>query len=278
VINKGNNTFNITPAGSDKFLFNIFDGKISIYDREGRQNVDSIPLSFNWGSDWFKRSLFNDKKDNAVYVVDDEAVRKINFNGEIIKSFNHTGAQGFDVIPSNDGTSIYFSDGIGVVKLRKSDLKVMAHEYTSGLGAAGGWAMGLRAVTTDNGEVLTLFNGTSIVLLNSNLKPLKQGGGRLASIQATVPETYPELSEALFLSVDKNRGVAGTEIVLHGGGFGKDENLTISFAGVESTVQADSIGRFSQKMIVPTKAPGYTDIKVKGLETGFSYSLAFKIE
>ncbi len=278
VINKGNNTYNITPAGSDKFLFNVFDKSISIYDREGRQNVDTIPLTFNWGSDWYKRNLYNDKADNAVYVVDDRAVRKINFNGDIKKSFKHTGTFGYDVVPSKDGKHIYFSDGIGVVKLRKSDLQPVDHLYTSTVSLTGGWAMGLKAVDTGSSELLVVFNNTTIIIVDSNLNPVKASGARLAYVTATEEENFPELSEPLFLSVDKNRGVVGSEMILHGGGFGKNENLIVNFAGVESSLQADATGRFNQMMNVPDKAKGYTDIKVKGLETGFSYSLAFKIE
>jgi len=282
VINKGDNTntYNISPAGSDKFLFNVFDNKISIFDREAHASLAAVPLTFNWGSGWYKRSIYNDKVDNAVYVVDDQAVRKINFNGEIEKSFRHTGPLGYDVLPSADGGHIYFSDGIGIVKLRKEDLKVVAYTYTTDLGMGNGWAMGLQTVKTDNGEKVVVFNSTSIIVLDSNLKPLKSPNGQVAFAAATMEDPFPEISEALFLNIDKNRAAAGSKVMLRGGGYGKDESLVISFAGVQTAAEAGADGRFTKELTVPALKPGQTstDIKVVGMSTAYAYSLGFRVE
>lgn len=280
VKNRGNNTYNISPAGSDKFLFNIFNSSISIFDRDARVEKTTIPLDFKWGSDWFKRSVFNDRLDDAVYVVDDTAVRKINFAGEIEKSFKHTGNLGYDVVPSSDGQSIYFSDGIGVVKLRKSDLAVLNYTYTSDLGMGNGWAMGIRTVNTPEGEQLVVFNSSSIILLDSKLKPIKANRTRLAYVSASEEDSFPEITEALFLRIDKARAPAGSTVILNGGGYGKYENLTIKFAGVETAVVAGFDGRFTQELIVPARpaSGSATDIKVTGATSHYSYNLGFFIE
>lgn len=280
VFNRGDktNTYNITTAGSDKFLFNIFDNKISIFDLEARKAVNKTPLSFNWGSGWYKRAVYNDKVDNSIYVVDDQAVRKINFNGEIEKSFKHTGPLGYDVVPSADGGYVYFSDGIGVVKLRKSDLKVVSYAYTTDLGMGNGWAMGLQVVRTDNGEKLVVFNSTSIIVLDSNLKPLKSANDQIAFFAATIEDSFPEVSEALFLGIDKNRAPSGSKVILRGGGYGKDETLVINWANTQTTIQADNMGRFSQELTVPNVKSGPVDIKVSGMSTAYTYSLGFRIE
>lgn len=278
LVNKGDNTYNITPAESEKFLFNVTGGKIVIFDRDSRKKLKEVPLTFNWGSNWFKRSIYNDRVDNAVYVVDDSAVRKINFDGEIIKSFRHTGTIGYDVVPSADGGYIYFSDGIGIVKLRKSDLKVIAYEYTTDLGAGGGWAMGLRAVNTPDGERLVLFNTTSIIVLDSNLKPVKSSTGRSSFVLATVEDPFPEISEPLSLSVDRTHAAVNSKIIVHGTGFGKNEALMIQFGGVDFPAEAGFDGRFSQEVTVPNYPAGPTDIKVSGMSTGFHYSVGFRIE
>jgi len=278
ITNTGNNRYNITPADSDKFIFNIADGKITIYDREGRREVSSVPLTFKWGSDWFKRSIYNDKIDNAVYVIDDEAVRKINFEGEIEKSFRHTGTLGYDVVPSSDGTHVYFSDGIGVVKLRKDDLRVTAFRYTTNFGLSGGWAMGLRTVRTNQGERVVVFNNSSIIILDSNLNPIKSSGGRLASISSTIEETFPDVTEPLALAIDKNHGLVGSHVILHGQGFGKNESLMINFAGLQIPFEADQFGRFSKELIVPSHTPAALDIIVSGLDTLYHYNLGFTID
>jgi len=280
IINKGikTNNYNISPAGSDKFIFNVFDNKISIFDRENRAALTTVPLAFNWGSDWYKRSVYNDKIDNAIYVVDDQAVKKINFNGEIEKSFRHTGPLGYDVVASADNAHVYFSDGIGIVKLRKEDLRVVDYAYTTSLGAGNGWAMGLQTVRTDNGEKLVVFNGTSIIVLDANLNPLKSADGQIAFTAATIEDPFPEITEALFLGIDKNRAPAGSKVILHGGGFGKDESLIIDFAGTQSFVEAGFDGRFSKELTVPSSKLGPVDIKVSGMSTAYTYSLGFKIE
>ncbi len=280
LVNKGDktNTYNITPAGSDKFLFNIFDNKITIFDCENRAAFTTVPLTFNWGSDWYKRSVYNDKIDNMIYVVDDESVKKINFKGEIVKSFDHTGPLGYDVVASADGGYVYFSDGIGVVKLRKSDLKVMAYTYTTDLGMGNGWSMGLQTVKTDNGEKLVVFNNTSIIVLDSNLKPMKANSNQVVFAAATLEDPFPEVSEALFLAIDKNRAAADSKVMLRGGGYGKDETIVIDFGGVQTMAEASADGRFNQELTVPKLKAGSVDIKVSGMSTAYTYSLGFKIE
>lgn len=282
VVNKGNSTnnYNISPAGSDKFLFNVFDNKINIFDREARVALTTVPLTFNWGSGWYKRSVYNDKVDNSVYVVDDESLKKINFNGEIVKSFRHTGPLGYDVLPSADGGYVYFSDGIGIVKLRKSDLSVAAYTYTTELGVGNGWAMGLQTVQTDNGEKVVVFNSTSIIVLDSNLKPIKNSNGNVAFVAATIEDSFPEITEALFLGVDKNRAAAGSKIMLRGGGFGKDESLVVDFAGTQFMADAGPDGRFTKELTVPTLKAGVNtaDIKVSGMSTAYTYSIGFRVE
>jgi hypothetical protein len=274
-----NNSYNITPSGSEKFLFNVSDATVSVFDRESRSSVlTSVPLDFKWGSTWYKRSIYNDKVDNSIYVIDDEAVRKINFNGEIEKSFRHTGSLGYDVIPSANSGYVYFSDGIGIVKLRKEDFKVVAYTYTANLGAGNGWVMGIRTVQTDNGERIVAFNGSSIIMLDSNLKPIKSSNGGTAFVIATVENTFPEITEALFLGIDKNHASANSKVILHGGGFGKDETLVVSFGSVQTTVEAGADGRFSQELTVPALKSGPVDIKVSGMSTAYTYSLGFIVE
>ncbi|HRH32527.1 MAG TPA: hypothetical protein PK720_00020 [bacterium] len=272
------NSFNVTTAGSKKYLFNVADSKVSILDRENRSSVRTVPIQFNWNSQWYKRSIYNDKNDDAIYVVDDEALRKINLRGEIIKSFDHTGTTGFDVIPSTDGKNIYFSDGIGMVTLRKSDLKVMDYVYSYTLTPNGGWTMGIKSVMTPKGERIVVFNSNGIVILNSALNLVKNGNS-LTIIQPTVEDNSPIINEPLYLKVDKNRVSRNGEVVLHGGGFAVDEDLEISLGNDKiMTVVADDEGKFIQVITVAANAPARKDLKVKGLTSHLTYSLGLQIE
>lgn len=282
IINTGNNAYNVTPAKSDKFLFNIANGKISIFDREARKNLSDVPLTFKWGSDSYKRAIYNDRNDNSVYVVDDEAVKKINFSGDIIKSFSHTGPLGYDVVASIDGQYIYFSDGIGIVKLRKYDLSEVTYVYTAPLSTGTGisWAMGLKTVWDGQSEKVIVFNGSNILVLDSNLKPVKADTAKQAFVVATVEADYPAVYEPLGLGIDKNRATSGSQVVINGQGFGQGETLNINFVGTtySYSAQADQQGRFTQEIIVPDLKTQRIDIKVNGLASNLSYNLGFSIE
>lgn len=275
----GNYTFNSTAADSSKYIFTVADSKIMIYDRTTRQQLRDVPLTFNWGGDRYKRAIYNDRASNSIYVVDDEAIRKINFNGEVEKSFDHTGSAGYDVVPSQDGKYIYFSDGIGIVKMRKSDLGVVKYVYTQALAGGDGWAMGLRTVSDANGEKIVAFNGSSILLFDSNLEPVKNVRRELTIATTKEVETYPVVREAVFLKADKNHGAAGSKVIVHGGGYGQNEQLTIKFADQVTTLLADEAGYFNTTLTVPSvPSPRGADINVKGGSTNISYSLGFRIE
>ena len=278
IVVPGNYTFNTTSAGSDKFIFTVADDTIKIFDRESRVTLTDIPLSFKWGGERYKRSLVDDRFNNAVYVVDDQALRKVNFRGEIEKSFRHTGYSGYDVVSSTDNSHLYFSDGIGVVKLRKSDLSVVDYTYTQSLANGNGWAMGLQAVSMPDGDKVVLFNGSGIFVLDANLKPLKNTNSELTIATTTDEETYPTVIEPVSLAVDRNRAAANSTIVLRGAGYGQNENLRIEFADTIIQAQANEAGNFSINITVPSVKPRRTDIKVIGEASHISYSLGFQVE
>lgn len=276
----------ITGAQSDKFLFNVADGKILIYDKDVRKVVREISISQQAENRGYHHQIYNDKVDNAIFIADDSAVKKMNLAGEIEKSFQYKGPFGYDVTPSYDARYVYFSNGIGVVKLRKEDLSVVSYQYTSALANVGGWAMGLEVVKDASGkEKVILFNNSNILVLDGDLKPLPEGEFNIAFVPATEESDLPEIAdEKMFLSVDKNRASSGAQILLSGGGFGRDEDITIDFVGTKYTAKTGFDGRFSSLVTVPTivKVPTaphyYGDIKVTGLSSKLTYSIAFEIE
>lgn len=278
VVTPGNYIFNSSDAGSKRYVFTVGDKKIRIFDRESRSTFQEIPLDFTWAGEFYKRAIYNDRSNQTVFVVDDEAVRKINFQGEIIKSFDHTGTQGYDIVPSNDGAHLYFSDGIGIVKLRKSDLAVVDFVYTQNFGT-NGWAMGLKVVADAQGERLIVFNSSGIIVLNSNLEPLKTNSHQLAIATTDVIDSFPPVTEPVYLKIDRNRAAAGSTVILSGGGFGRLEPLKIEFRDQTITILANEQGMFVTTLTVPTgKQQQGTDIKVTGEVTHISYNLGFYIE
>jgi hypothetical protein len=211
-------------------------------------------------------------------MADDAAVKKLNINGEIEKSFHYTGPFGYDVTPSYDARYIYFSNGIGVVKLRKSDMSVVSYLYTQGLANTGGWAMGIKAVKDSEGEKLVVFNNSNIIVLDSDLKPLPHKDFGIAFVQSTEEDNSPDIIEPLFLKIDKNRAPVGGKVILSGGGFSKNEALRVELAGAAFDAEAGLDGRFSQLITIPNLPKQKADFKVIGLNSGVKYNLGFEIE
>lgn len=277
IINPGDKIYNTTPAFSDSYIFTLYKGKIKVFDQNSRTFVREIPIDLKWGSDWYKREIYNDSTDNTTYIVDDEAVRKISESGNVVDTFQHTGKLGYDVVPSLNSDYIYFSDGIGVVKLRKSNLDVVTYQYTINLGKGNGWAMGMKVVNDGSGEKVVLFNNSNIIVLNSDLKPLR-AKDKVVAVQATKEDTYPDINEPLKLSIDKNRAAGGSMISLVGQGFGANEPLLVEFVNDKLEIMADDSGRFTKILSVPQVSRRNVDIKVSGKLTSFTYNLGFQIE
>ena len=146
------------------------------------------------------------------------------------------------------GGYVYFSDGIGIVKIRKSDMAPVDWAYTTELGAGSGWAMGLRVVENTQGqEIVIVFNGSSLLVFDSDLNLIDSYNAGEAIMPAPEP---------LFLSVDKNRAAPNSLLSLRGNGFGANEEIKIKFAGNNYIAQTDQTGFFKTIITVPeVKAP-----------------------
>jgi hypothetical protein len=130
--------------------------------------------------------------------------------------------------------------------------------------------MGLKTVNDGTSEKIVIFNGSNILVADKNLDTV-------AFYESIEEDTRP--IENLFLNIDKNRGAAGAQVSVVGGGFGLGEDLVIEFSSIkQTTIKADQNGRFQAIITVPSVLPGMTDIKVIGKTTKKTYSTSFKIE
>lgn len=262
---KDKNQYNVLFSQNGSYIFDLNDDEMSIFDTNTRQVISTFTIT---ASENHNRKVYNDPSDSSIYIADDESLKKFDFSGGVKKQFYHTSTLGYDVAGSGD--YIYFSDGIGVVKSRKSDLKPVDWIHTSAIDGSG-WAMGLRVATQDSKDYVIVFNNASIVLLDNNLD-------KLDSFKATEDADITSTSEPLSLSIDKNRAAVNSYVSLRGAGYGANEDLKIDFGGVASMSKAGEDGRFTQILQVPDLDSGRTDIKVTGEATGFSYSLGFLVE
>lgn len=273
-----NNSFahNIKFSKQGSFIFNIKGDQLEIYDASSQKLISSIDMQVN---DSHERNIYNDETDGTIYLVDDQAVKQVDFSGNVIKSFKHTSNQGYDIAYTPGDGHLYFSDGIGIVKLRKSDLKPLSWVYTKDFSGPDGWASGLKVVRDGYGEKIVVFDNYNITVLNQDFK-------KIGSIRLDNNEPLCLIGENLSLNLDYNHAVAGSEVALSGRGYGSGENLLIYLNNKKiDSVYADNSGRFLKSIIVPQFnantpefRPGRMDIKVLGESSGKSYSINFQIE
>jgi hypothetical protein len=247
-------------------IFVIEGGKIQVYDTNSRQFVASMPVET---AEDHGRKMYNRMEDSSLYVVDDKAVKKFSLSGILGATFRHIANRGYDVVPSTDGQFVYFSDGIGIVRLQAEDLKLDTYAFTIDLGEKNGWAMGLKVVKDATGEKVIVFNNSNLLVLNADLK-------KIGHIKASDDREDP--IAPLSLSVDRNRAAGNSDIMLSGKGFGLNEDLEITFASTRMLAKTDDSGSFRIIVKVPAVLPTMTDIKVTGKSSKLTYSTNFQIE
>lgn len=256
---------NLSFSPTDGFIFNLKGDKLYIFDTRTREYIREIELDID--RKWEIRKIVNDPELSLIYVVDDKSVKAFNFAGEMVREFEHISFVGYDVFPSSDGNHLYFSDGVGVVKLNKYDLEPVTWRFTDKV-LENSWVNGLRAVRHRGEELVIGFNNSNILVMDSNLNILDHH-------RATEYDFSP--IEPLFLRVDRNNVAPGSDISLRGGGMGVEEGVNIEFGGEEYRTYTDQNGRFSKVIEVPELDSGSYDIRVTGEISGLSYSLAFRV-
>lgn len=258
------NPHNIS-ANNGRFIFNIQDSYLTIYDRETRLVKVQIPLNYKESGN---RRAYQDA-DNQIYVVDDYYAKKFNLYGDLVASFKHLDYNGYDMAASGYTDYVYFSNGLGVVKLDKNTMEQAKAQNTAELGGAHGWAMGLKVVYA-NGDKVVAFNNNNILVMDGNLN-------KLASYEST-EETETTTLENLALNLDHTFGAPKAIVTLSGAGFFPNENLHILVGGTKNAViTADSRGRFTKEVTIPELNAGRTDIKVDGETSLLTYSISFTV-
>jgi len=282
--------YNISSGGDKDYIFSLKGKKdvIEVFSREQR-SVNDLQINFYGGEN--NRSLYFDAYDNNIYFADDRSVKKVSLKGELKGSFEHLGYPGYDV-SSSGNEYLYFANGLGVVKIQKSNMSVVTSRRTGNISVAEGWAMGLKVVNTNKGERVVVFNNSSILVMDNNLKVLGYFvAGRDDKIYAR---------ENLFLNLSSGSVDSGSQVEVTGGGFFPKEKLNIDFYGKKYEASADKDGRFSKVLNVPelsdsnsrnktfseTQENGMdikniterTDIKVTGSESKYTYSISIYIK
>ena len=260
-------------ANNNFYATNVSGDYLEIHNLENRTLAAKIAINFFQKPNNHK--TYQDAELNT-YVVDDYYAKKYSLEGRLLGSFRHLDYEGFDITSSGSGF-VYFSNGMGVVKLLASDMSLKDYAYTYNLAGQGGWAMGLNIVNNKGYDNIIIFNGTNILVLDHNLD-------KLASISATEKEDpYP--LENLYLNLSHPSATNRATITVSGGGFLPNEELEIVLAGNISLVKANSFGRFTKEIeVIGFKygraneiKSGLTDIKVTGKNSKLTYSISFTV-
>ena len=263
---KVNNAENLIFSDNGGYIYNFNGNDLVVIDTNTRKVV--VDKQLNITTKNHNQKPYSDSTDSSVYVADDDSLRKIYFDGRE-ESFAHISNVAYDVATLPGRDYVYFSDGHGVVKVDKENLEVLSWAYTTDKGPRGGWAMGLDVISSDSGDVVIVFNGSSILALDENLNLIDYYAGRNQDLSPTEP---------LSLSADKYRAAPNSYVSLRGAGFGPYEDLEISFSGDIFYGKTDEFGRFVKIIKVPSVFPRKADIKVDGERTGLTYSVGFEIE
>ena len=284
--------YNISSGGNQNLIFSLSEdnNEIKVFDKSQRRITGNLQINFYGGNN--NRSIYYDAYDDNIYFSDDRSVKKVGLDGSLRGTFEHLGYPGYDV-SSIGNEYLYFANGLGVVKLKKSDMSVVTSRRTGDITIDEGWAMGLKAVAMNDGEKIVVFNNSSILVMNSDLEVL---GYSVAGQDDKV-----HAKENLFLNLNSAIFNSGTQVQVSGGGFLPNEELTIDFYRQKYQVTADTEGRFSKVLYAPELSTSNsrdkvivqsendngmvvrniserTDIKVTGNDSNYTYSIGLEIK
>ncbi len=260
-------------ASNNLYATNVSGDYLEIHNLENRTLAKKIAINF------FKKPNNHKTYQDAdlnTYVVDDYYAKKYSLDGKLLGSFRHLDYEGFD-ITSSGNAFVYFSNGVGVVKLLATDMSLKDYAFTHSLAGHGGWAMGLSVVNNKGHDNIIIFNNTNILVLDHNLD-------KLASVTANEEETpYP--LENLYLNLSHYSATNGAIVTVSGGGFLPNEELEITLDGNISLAQANNSGRFTKDIVIigfkygriSEIKSGRTDIKVTGKSSKLTYSISFTV-
>lgn len=265
------NAYNLSFDDAGMYIIDNNDNYIQVYDRATRNVKANWIVNYQHDNVDGNHRAYGDPLNNELFVIDDYFVKKFDMEGNLKNSFCHLDYPGYDVVPSGDNKSIYVSNGIGVMKFNRDTLELSDYRFTSSLVDLGGWAMGLRVVWTPQGEKLVVFNNSNILVFDSSLN-------NYTYFLSTAESSQPQITENLFLNLDRNWGSSNDQITLMGGGYAANENLEIDFAGTTTDIQANSAGRFISTLLVPSLDDGWANITVVGQESSLSYSINFEVK
>jgi len=241
----------------------IFD--ISTGDIEGEYKLENIKNN--------KRKPAIDYTGN-IYLPSDNSFIKIN-NGIIGQYYNSVKAgvihsYAVDVLPSGE---IFYVNGYGVTKLNNSLAKEkFLYSAKNKIYGPNSWASGIDVKGIKQGKRVTVFNKSSILLLDDNLNLLFQYRYTPLYTDDITVSTDLKITLSQYCGVPLHDTVS-VEIY----GYWPNEEVEITFGSNKHLVKVNNLGYGEVKMTVPEMDKGITIISAKGQDSGLSYQTTFNI-
>lgn len=261
--------YSLRSGGDNRFLFAIDNKSLKIYDRESRAVINKIALNFHDENN-INRKAYYDRNNELLYIADDYYVKKYNLEGSLLTSFRHYNDSTYDTESAIGSKYIYVSSGSKIHQLSKSDLKLV-REQKSFDATPQGWSMGLKLVSTKNGDRLVVFNNSGIAIFDQELKLLASSG----KISQDDGITYPY--ENLYISLNFYSVKSGATITVNGGGYLPNEDVVISLKNTTKFIKADNFGRYVADLYIPQIQAGRYDVKADGKTSGLTYSTSLEV-
>lgn len=257
---------NVSVSRDSRYIFTIVDNVLGVYSTEDRKSIANI---------WIEtaedniQGVYYDEARKEIFVTDNEALKVFSLQGALKRKFEHTSEYGYDVAVSALSDSVYFSDGIGIVKNDKRTMRALDWKHTTAYTEGRSWTMDIEVVGDYDGDKIVAFNNSEILVLDSDLELID-------SFKATEVDEAP--IEKLSLSLDKKRGYSGDYLTVSGQGFEANEEIKVKMGRESWMTNTDSNGRFKRTITIVDINPGITSIKVDGLRSGLTYSISFQVD
>jgi hypothetical protein len=239
-----------------KTLVNILDQKVKALTTAYKQLFEQAIASKE--SHGRKPAILSDR----VAVIDDKYISVYSLDNRLLKQVEHKAKFGYDIVASADERYYYATVGSAILKLDAETLEIIKRVDTSNFVTKEGWAMGLKRA----GNRLTVWNGSSLVVLDQNLRFL---GGTKATAEAIKPH------QGVSIKLGSPNGLPESPLRINGTNFGYNETVNIDFAGRLSSVQTDDDGSFSTMVYVPSVKQGAQLINFTGAKSAIKYQVSF---
>ncbi len=260
-------------AGS-KYLAVTTQEKGLIFDVEGGNLIKSVGLE-NADNTVRKPTIGTD---GNIYFPSDNSIVKINTHDSSSEEYTNPVKPGVTYSYAADFASeseVFYVNGYGVTKLDKFlNKEKFLYAANPNVFGSNSWTTYLDATTTACGLRIALFNQSSVILADENLRVLDQYRYAPLYIDSILKPT--ELS----LSIGRNVGVAGDKISVSVYGFWPNEIVSIGFydAVDRYPVKADNLGSASVVITVPDGSKGNKAISAIGDRSGLSYQTTFEVK